>query len=953
MRGVARLSRRATLWAVFAIAALLMTPGSLSVGSTSHEPSPMASGVSSDSEFLSELGPSTSPLESSTIACPTLHGCLPADLAPASTSDSWVNITTINPVNPPRLTYSSMAYGAGFILLFGGLDFDGKATNYTWEFQDFAWTNYTSYFPVAPSPRYYAALTFDPQVNAFVLFGGANGGSRALGDTWLFSNNYGWTRWTPTGGYVPAGRFGAEFAYDPTDEYTVLFGGTDSVNDYNDTWAFTPSNWTELTPTVSPEERENAIFVWDAEDGYLFMSGGTNNPCCMADTDDWAFVDGNWSSISSSPKPLDRFLSAAAYDPSIRSVLEFGGFNPESCGNLADTWSYNDSTWTQVSVAGPGARAGQSMAFDTYNGFAVLFGGENYPGCYGGGALNDTWVFGPWTQPTVGPLAITALANPYLAPAGARVNFSAYALGGIQPYSFQWSFDDGNFSSTPVSTYYSNTSSVFNTSGNYAVTVTAYDSAKHSATEVIPVSIGSVMVLNWLPPRDTYSFDNYGSYWSAGGNCYGISSSEILYWEHDIEGWGTAPDLPLSASATSALNAPSNIATGLNAVTLAIMAHQVYDPNNNIFGSPYGSGGFANSWATALSYLKAGQPIQVSLGSNDRHSVVLYGEQTFSNGTTEWDISDPNSPLVTTHAWYDPIAKSFVYANLAVWHGFTLDGGGAPLPLQSNWLVPDVFLHDVSWTDFPPNTSGDEFVASNEPIEVTAAAETDSFTTPGDSQTFVGNIPDSVGIEEASDQLYEMPLPEVGPGLVIADAPSAETDLQAFRDVGSGPTLTVNGYAVSLNSTLPHTFSIESRADGFTLSVGAYAVTANVSFVQMVGNASDTLYATALDFESGSTENFTISNWAGLSSTTVAALNVTVTPAGASAPNGTYGIVNGQVGLVATPPASPPAATPPSSAPFYVGGDFFIGLGLVAVAIASVAIVLIFRKGGKLPPIPR
>lgn len=236
--------------------------------------------------------------------------------------DSWVNVTTLNVVNPPKLYGSSMAYGDGSAVLFGGNGGDG-GTNYTWAFHNWVWTNYTSYYATAPPPRYYASLVWDPALVCFVLFGGEHNGTTALGDTWEYTLTGGWTEWHNVfgGPQGPPPRFGAEMGYDPTDGYMVLFGGTDSVNDFNDTWTFNGTSWTELSLTVSPEEREFGTFVWDAEDGYLFMSGGTNNPCCMADTDDWAFVFGNWSLVASSPKPIDRDLAAATYDPSIRSVL--------------------------------------------------------------------------------------------------------------------------------------------------------------------------------------------------------------------------------------------------------------------------------------------------------------------------------------------------------------------------------------------------------------------------------------------------------------------------------------------------------------------------------------------------------------------------------------------------------------------------------------------------------
>ena len=928
---------------------ILVTPGSISSAAATHSrPQDSTPAVPSSGTPLRPID--SAPMrEGPAIPCLARSSCLPADVHPLVGNSSWVNISTLNTVNPPRLTYSSMAYNLvdSSILLFGGLGLNGP-TNYTWIFHNWIWTNITSYYSTAPSPRYYSSLVWDEALSCFVLFGGASGGSTALGDTWEYTQTVGWTQWhNAFGGYNgPPPRFGAEMGYDETDSYTVLFGGTDSVNDFNDTWMFDGVNWTQLNPKGSPEEREFATLVWDAADGYLMMSGGTNNPCCDADVDDWAFVDGNWSMLPTSPKPLDRFLASATYDPALKKTLLFGGFNPESCGNLGDTWTYFASTWTQVVDAGPSPRAGQSMAFNLLNGFAVLFGGENTPGCSGGGALNDTWIYGPFTQPSIGPLEINASFTYPTGLAPFQVNFVAQGLGGILPYSFQWSWGDGNSTTMSWSIGFSAENHTWTETGGYEVIVTVYDAASHSASTIIPIAVGSVMVFDWLPPRDTYQFHNFGSYWSAGGNCYGISTTEILYWEHDIMGFSD-PYLPYAASQTSALSPPADIVNGLNAVTLGIMAHQVYDPGVGVAGNPFQPSGFAKTWSTMLGWLAAGQPVVLSLGPNNLHAVVLYGEQTLANGTIQMDISDPNNPLGTSYAWYSPSGPTFSYHFGVTWNGFAIAGPGVPLALQPDWLVPAAFpLHFLTWTDFPPNTTGDIFVGANQPVDVSIGTQSDSFKVPGDSQSFVQGIPSTIGIAEDTDELYELPVGGLGAGLTISDSPSPETDVQAFRDVGSGPTLTVTGYALSLNSILPHTFSLNARAGGFTLNVGPDDVVANVSFVQMVGNNSVSLLASGLDFAAGSTENFTISNWAGLSSTTVPALNVTVTPSGSTTPSGTYGIVNGQVGLV--PESAPPAPSSPSPVPFYLSSGFFVGLGIGGVAVGVVSVV-IFRGRGKAP----
>jgi N-acetylneuraminic acid mutarotase len=82
------------------------------------------------------------------------------------------------------------------------------------------------------------------------------------------------------------------------------------------------------------------------------------------------------------------------------TVVLFGGYG--AAASLNDTWTFNGSTWTEITVATPpAARNGHAMA--TLGGTrAVLFGG------YDTVALSDTWIFDgtTWTQSTAtGPTA--------------------------------------------------------------------------------------------------------------------------------------------------------------------------------------------------------------------------------------------------------------------------------------------------------------------------------------------------------------------------------------------------------------------------------------------------------------------------------------------------------------------------------------------------------------------
>jgi hypothetical protein len=82
--------------------------------------------------------------------------------------------------------------------------------------------------------------------------------------------------------------------------------------------------------------------------------------------------------------------------PSGPGVLLFAGYGEAP---LNDTWDWNGTTWTELDIMGPSARAQQSMIGLGAN--VLLFGGQGLGGL--GPALGDTWQWSTmgWTQLTV------------------------------------------------------------------------------------------------------------------------------------------------------------------------------------------------------------------------------------------------------------------------------------------------------------------------------------------------------------------------------------------------------------------------------------------------------------------------------------------------------------------------------------------------------------------------
>ena len=123
----------------------------------------------------------------------------------------------------------------------------------------------------------------------------------------------------------------------------------------------------------------------------------------------------------------------------------------------------------------------------------------------------------------------------------------------------------------------------------------------------------------------------------------------------------TSPCKSSPAQFTSQLNEPSNYKSVLNDVTLAIMTHQVYDPNNNLL--PVSPSQEAAEFSDLISYLKSGQPVLLLLGTSQPggHAVVAYGVISLGNGNCQIVISDPNHPQTTLYASYDSTSASFVF----------------------------------------------------------------------------------------------------------------------------------------------------------------------------------------------------------------------------------------------------------------------------------------------------
>lgn len=241
------------------------------------------------------------------------------------------------------------------------------------------------------------------------------------------------------GAHPPYRGYGRSFAYDPVDQYVVLFGGDGATGYLADTWTFHSGTWTQLSPKTSPSARDHATLAWDPVAQYLVLFGGSGNTGASSDT--WTFVHGNWSQLSEATHPSARWASTLTWDAADQEMVLFGGCAGSAVG---DTWTFANGSWTQLHPSpAPEARENAVLEYDPAIAAVVLFGGDDYYAAYDA----DTWTFagGNWTeqQPASSPSARAEAAAAYDPSLNGVVVFGG--TGVTATYGDTWYYANGNW----------------------------------------------------------------------------------------------------------------------------------------------------------------------------------------------------------------------------------------------------------------------------------------------------------------------------------------------------------------------------------------------------------------------------------------------------------------------------------------------------------------------------
>jgi hypothetical protein len=158
----------------------------------------------------------------------------------------------------------------------------------------------------------------------------------------------------------------------------------------------TPGRTVSPSRGIAPDARGGAAAAFDPANGNFVLFGGSRGSSGALLDDTWVHDARAWKHVATDVHPSARFSSAAADDDAHHNLVLFGGYGGSTSGSgssnspLGDTWIWTGQSWTQMHpLTSPSPRFGHAMAYDSFRGQVVLYGGQNGPNA----VLNDTWAW--------------------------------------------------------------------------------------------------------------------------------------------------------------------------------------------------------------------------------------------------------------------------------------------------------------------------------------------------------------------------------------------------------------------------------------------------------------------------------------------------------------------------------------------------------------------------------
>ncbi len=358
----------------------------------------------------------------------------------AAAAAQWTQVTPTT--SPPARIAPAMAFDGTFTVLFGGIDtatFPPVNFADTWTWDGLAWTQRSP--ANAPAGRNFAGMAHDVVRGRTVLYGGRTTtaiSSTYRNDTWEWDGAT-WTQITtantPGSIFSSNGVSEVSMAYDLVGQRVVLFGGElfqGIVPAPALTLEYDGTNWTQVSTTAAPPRRSQAAMCSAPTLAGVLLFGGTNfnNPpgpngeITWNDTWVYSALNDAWTQLQPvGALPPPRAGASILYDANLGLYVMHGGYvaSQSSTTPLNDTWTFDGTTWTDVTVpfGAPPARV-RFGASESPGNLHVMFGGA---ASFTAAANAETWVqgsiaeampYGAGCQGSNGTPILTAGSRPVL-----------------------------------------------------------------------------------------------------------------------------------------------------------------------------------------------------------------------------------------------------------------------------------------------------------------------------------------------------------------------------------------------------------------------------------------------------------------------------------------------------------------------------------------------------------
>jgi hypothetical protein len=173
-------------------------------------------------------------------------------------------------------------------------------------------------------------MAYDSERGVHVMYGGSEGGSE-LGDTWEYDGGVrNWTLRAPLNA-GPGPRIWFQLAFDVARNRTLLFGGSQGATvQLGDTWVWDglAGAWTQLNPPAHPDERQLYTLAYDSSRELVLLQCGSRvvNGSTSTDRESWEWDGSNWHDLT----PVYSYCcprtgAGMVYDSRLEQMVLFGG----------------------------------------------------------------------------------------------------------------------------------------------------------------------------------------------------------------------------------------------------------------------------------------------------------------------------------------------------------------------------------------------------------------------------------------------------------------------------------------------------------------------------------------------------------------------------------------------------------------------------------------------------